>query len=200
LRDHKVAGVPLVPGTAYIEMALAAATEFFGVTPSVLRRIQFQKALFMHDEDSRTLQIVLLPTTNARASIRIFSRATDGAWTLHATADAYRDGPNEPPAGDIAAILSRCPEPIASADYYERFRRNGLDYGPTFRGVTEIWRGAGERFTDRSIDAWGRLGSATAIRWRRVPADARRHQSIERHTTARDCGPSRFDRQIFSPR
>ena len=161
LRDHKVAGVPLVPGTAYIEMALAAATEFFGVTPSVLRRIQFQKALFMHDEDSRSLQMVLLPTTNAQASIRICSRATDAGWTLHATADAYRDGPNEPPAGDIAAILSRCPQPIASADYYERFRRNGLDYGPTFRGVTEIRRGAGESIGQIEIpDALkGELGS-----------------------------------------
>jgi NADPH:quinone reductase-like Zn-dependent oxidoreductase/acyl carrier protein len=35
----------------------------------------------------------------------------------------------------------RCPHEIAPAEFYGRLRENGLEYGPCFRGVEQVWRG-----------------------------------------------------------
>jgi len=144
LRDHAVGGRTLVPGTAYVEMVLAAASEFFSRTPDTLRRIEFRKALFLEDEESRLLQVVLSPGAQGEATVRIYGRAAEGAWTLHASADACCSAGEDQAAGDLDAIRSGCAEPVTVADYYEAFRAAGLDYGPAFQGVSALWRGSGE--------------------------------------------------------
>ena len=53
--DHCIHGVPLLPASVYMELALAAAEEVFGAESYVLKDIEFHRALFL-PERTRTMQ------------------------------------------------------------------------------------------------------------------------------------------------
>jgi acyl transferase domain-containing protein len=84
LRDHQIQGAVLLPGAAYVEMALAAASQVYGEGAYVLEDIQFRKALFMSASDEPALQLTLDPR---QAAFEIYSQSkgTKDSWTLHAS-------------------------------------------------------------------------------------------------------------------
>ena len=90
LADHRVQGAVVVPAAAFSEMALAAASEVFGEGRHALRNLSFQKALFLADDQSKTVQLVLSPGTPGEVSFKFFSvqkgeaQASTGS-TLHVT-------------------------------------------------------------------------------------------------------------------
>ena len=47
LDDHRIQGVAVLPASAYVEMALAAAVEVFGAQSVALKDVEFRKALFL---------------------------------------------------------------------------------------------------------------------------------------------------------
>jgi acyl transferase domain-containing protein len=151
LEDHKVSGAVLLPGTAYIEMALAAAFEVFGAGPFTLTGVEFQKALFLAHGSRRTIQVILSPETKAEASFHIYSSSAgagpaNSAWVLNARGRVRRE---DAEAGDcrscaIEELQSRLSEEIEGLDYYRQLRMGGLDYGPQFQGIERIRRCDGE--------------------------------------------------------
>ena len=89
LSDHRLQGAIIVPGAAFVEMALAACAEAFGNPPYVLEDTNLHKALILPEKGSRTVQIVFNPDLLGTITFQIFSRVpeTEGAaaqWTLHA--------------------------------------------------------------------------------------------------------------------
>ena len=90
LDEHRIHGVAMLPASAYVEMAFAAAVEVFGTQPVELTDIEFRKALFLPDGGTATIQVVLSQATDRIATFHIYSSATGGAasgksWMLHAT-------------------------------------------------------------------------------------------------------------------
>src|SRR4029077_9820255 len=88
--DHCVQGAVLVPGSAYVEMALAAALEVFGVGPWALSEMQFHKALFLPENVTRCVQAVLSAEGRGEGTIHVYSRPSGTEsetepWVLHAT-------------------------------------------------------------------------------------------------------------------
>ncbi|AKT41311.1 type I polyketide synthase [Chondromyces crocatus] len=147
LGDHRVQGAVVMPAAAYLEMALAAAAEALdGATP-VVEGVAFHKALFVPESGARRLQVVVTPELGATASFQIASAPPgEQAWTIHATGSVRLDGGSAQARGhaDLAAIRARCTERVSGAEHYETARARGLDYGPSFQGVTEIARRDGE--------------------------------------------------------
>jgi myxalamid-type polyketide synthase MxaD len=84
LDDHRIQGVAVLPASAYVEMALAAAVEVFGAQSVALKDIEFRKALFLPEGGTRTIQVILSPGADGTASFHIYS-CSGKAWTLHAT-------------------------------------------------------------------------------------------------------------------
>src|SRR5262245_25892339 len=58
LADHRLQGVPVLPGAVVIEMALAAATAL-GATPRLLEAITFQRPVFLAKSGAQSLRAVL---------------------------------------------------------------------------------------------------------------------------------------------
>ncbi len=151
LGDHRVQGTVVFPAAAYVEMAAATLS----AEPSRCRRIdeiEFHKPLFLSPSGRRDLQLI---SDEGQGAFEIHGREADGTWTLHASGVCRATGERAEPVG-LAAIQERCHEHIASSDWYRDFEAAGLEYGPDFRGVEEVWRGEGE--------ALGRI---------RVPGDLR---------------------------
>src|SRR6185436_17239622 len=81
---HRVHGVAVLPGTAHLELCLAAAKHVFGGQSHDVVDLTLQTALQLPDQGSRTVQVVLSPD-KAEAGVRIFSLA-GATWLLHTTA------------------------------------------------------------------------------------------------------------------
>jgi acyl transferase domain-containing protein/NADP-dependent 3-hydroxy acid dehydrogenase YdfG/acyl carrier protein len=152
LQDHQICGAVILPATAYMEMALAAAKNVFQDEQVELQQVSIQQALILGETDSKVLQTVLKPSGDDTSySFQILSaNASETAaanWTVHATGQVSRSVAGVTPEPiDLAALQATAQEPIVAADYYHSFRQRGFDYGPYFQGVNQIWRTSSQPF------------------------------------------------------
>jgi acyl transferase domain-containing protein/acyl carrier protein len=151
LVDHQICGAVILPATAYLEMALAAATIVFPNTPTQLNQVNIQQALILGSDDSKILQTVLKLEGDDVYSFQILSantaETTATTWTVHAAGQIARGAAPIPPAPiDLAAIQAAAIGTIDAADYYANLRQRGFDYGPNFQGITQIWQTADQPF------------------------------------------------------
>lgn len=144
LNDHRVYGTPLFPGTGYLEIALAAANQGLGSGPYSVEEVAIQEALILPEDGARMVQIALAPTEANAASFQIFSLEDTGeSWKLNATGK-IRSGAAVSTSISMAEVQARCVEEISAELYYQQLAELGLAYGPSFRGITQIWRREGE--------------------------------------------------------
>ena len=158
LGDHRVQGLAVLPAAAFAGMVLSAAEEASGPGDHTLEEMSFEKALFLPEQGARAVQLVLSAQSVGETSFRFFSQeesATqlDASWTPHAAGRIRHHYPGSQPNGhaDPAEhhespdeLMVRCQEIIAGADLYEGLQERGLEYGPSFRGVEQLWRRDGE--------------------------------------------------------
>lgn len=151
LDDHRVQGIAVLPGAAWLEMVRAAAAQAFGGRATVLKAVELQRMLVLDDASAATIQLRTSTANGAGASFHAYARAADDThgqpeWTLHATGTIM---PGEPaaadlPALDLDAVRTRCRNPIATADLYRAMGSRGLEYGPAFQAVEQLWQGERE--------------------------------------------------------
>ncbi len=154
LYDHRIHGGAVLPASAYVEMALAAAVEVFGTQPVALKDIEFRKVLFLPEGGTLTIQVILSQAAEGAASFHIYScpggvERSDKSWTLHAVGKVcpeQDDGIINPDAGQqtLAEIRTRCAERVSGQDYYRRLRESGVYYGPFFQSIAQLCRNNGE--------------------------------------------------------
>jgi amino acid adenylation domain-containing protein len=138
--QHRVFGRTVLPAAAYLEMALAAGGAVLGAPALVLEDVRFERAAVLPAGGEAVLQLILSPE-GAGHSFRIFSRPADeeaAAWTLHASGRLLPG----PPEG---AAPPRAPggplgEDLPAALCYQRFRAQGIDYGPAYQGIDSLSR------------------------------------------------------------
>jgi acyl transferase domain-containing protein len=89
LRDHRIQGVIVVPGTVYLGIAQAGADECFGAGSYFLHDVEFHKALFLPQDGIRKAQLVFYPAIKGEYSFKIYSQPKcteqNSTWFLHAT-------------------------------------------------------------------------------------------------------------------
>ncbi|MFF1698096.1 SDR family NAD(P)-dependent oxidoreductase, partial [Streptomyces sp. NPDC058257] len=155
LADHAVADTVLLPGTAFLELALRAGDE---VGCGLVEELALEAPLVVAGEAAVTLQVWLgAPDDSGRRPVTVSSRtagATGGVWTRHASgtlgasdvSDASDDLTVWPPAGAEALDVE---------GFYDRLAEAGLGYGPAFQGLRAAWRGAtgGAGATDPTVYA-----------------------------------------------
>ncbi|MFB7497256.1 SDR family NAD(P)-dependent oxidoreductase [Streptomyces sp. NPDC056161] len=149
LLDHQVQGLVILPGTAYLELAVAAAAQAIGVDV-VVEDVRYDKALFLTAEAPPLLRVTLRPAGPGWA----FDVATaDGTeWTRHAhgrveeapAGTRMLEVPDDPPA----QIAERVPEHLTGAEFYRRFAARGNDWHGVFQGVGQVWRGDDEALAE----------------------------------------------------
>jgi acyl transferase domain-containing protein/acyl-CoA synthetase (AMP-forming)/AMP-acid ligase II/acyl carrier protein len=155
LSDHKVQGSVVLPAAVYLEMAQAATAEILGTGPSILSNITFQEALILPAAGERLLQFVSTPASAGNASFQIYSSHThangnqeNAGWTLHASGDMRLESENiarcTQEQYSIGEIQARCPRQKSAVELYASLKDAGLEYGPAFQGVQEVWCGSRE--------------------------------------------------------
>ena len=143
LADHRVRGHVVLPGTAYLEMALAAAKLAVEGGGAILEEVQMLKACFLPEDQAQMMQSFFNPSDS---SFTVFGRPQLGnaAWTMLARG-ILRGRPVEAaPAIDLEEIRQRCRVEIDAESCYTRFKNVGLDYGPAFQSLRSIRQGERE--------------------------------------------------------
>ncbi|MEN3357457.1 MAG: hypothetical protein V7637_1439 [Mycobacteriales bacterium] len=161
LADHAVAGTVLLPGAAFVELALHAAEQ---AGAARLADLTVAAPLVLGDAAARQVQVVVGPADSAgRRPVDIHSRpdgAGDGddGWTLHASGALATDpaGHDRPGADDGFPGGAWPPPgavPIGYADAYRELAGRGYDYGPAFQGLTGAWRAGADVYAEVSLPA-----------------------------------------------
>ncbi|MGW9206913.1 SDR family NAD(P)-dependent oxidoreductase [Embleya sp. NPDC055664] len=160
LADHAVHDTVLLPGTAFLDLALHAA----GLSGcSTIEELTLEAPLPLPEHHALHLQIsVGAPDEHQRRALSVYSRpethdpegsigsdrsdSPSVAWTRHATATLGIESWIEPaptterrPAGAVAVDIDNA---------YADFAEQGYHYGPTFQGLTALWRDGDDLYAE----------------------------------------------------
>ena len=152
LTDHCVQDTIVYPGAAYVEMALAAAQQtFVESTVYCVEQLEFQTPLFLIQEDSPTLQLTLEPTNQTAFTIYSWAKNTE-SWVKHATGQLTPVQSTQPqPAKALEELRHRCSTEKTQSECYQQFAQLGLQYGPYFQGIEQLWQGDKEAVSQLRI-------------------------------------------------
>ena len=147
LKDHRVLGQVVLPGAAYVEMAIAAAQQWHTSSHLTLNQVAIEKALLLSATDQEsTLQVSLIPDGADQATIQIASLSPidKKMVTRHATATVAT---GETVATTQPSLTSFQTEllsyPVAIAPYYQTLSEQGLNYGTNFQVIQQLWQKEG---------------------------------------------------------
>ncbi|HQU11754.1 MAG TPA: SDR family NAD(P)-dependent oxidoreductase [Acidiphilium sp.] len=135
LADHQVGDAVVLPGAVYLEMALAAAREWYGEGGQIVEELDILSPVAFDGEHGRTLRLTFSPS-DLRFRIEGRQRLSDTPWTLHAQGRLL-GAQTSPPAPTIE-VPRQGVVSIDGATHYAHARSIGLDYGPAFRGIADI--------------------------------------------------------------
>ncbi|WP_405182248.1 SDR family NAD(P)-dependent oxidoreductase [Nocardia sp. NBC_01377] len=150
LAEHAVSGVTVLPGTAFLELALRAADE---VGCAVVDELTLHTPLAVPERGAAWLQVRVGPAAaDGRRALSVHGRPdqdTAAEWTAYATGTLAPHGGD--PADSVVAWPPADAEPLDIAELYDRFAAAGYGYGPTFRCVRSAWRRGGEIFAEIAL-------------------------------------------------
>jgi acyl transferase domain-containing protein/acyl carrier protein len=138
--DHRVEGRIVFPGAGYLEMVLAAGREIFGQQSYLLEEVEFQRALFLPEDDSSVcLQLTCEP---AEASFHFDSQTgpSDAKWTRHVTGQLRPTPKRALENIDPASLLIDDRQEVPLQEYYEQRKQSGLEFGPSFQTLQQVWQ------------------------------------------------------------
>jgi len=140
LADHAVAGTVLLPGTAFVELALRAAeeTEMGGV-----EELTLQVPLILSENGAVEIQVSVAEADDRdRRAIAVHSRAQSAEspdeWVENAAGVLAAQQPLESATFEVWPPPGA--EPLETEFLYDRLAEAGFDYGPAFQGVRSAWR------------------------------------------------------------
>ncbi len=144
LADHAVNGTVLLPGTAFVELAIRAGDE---TGCGWIEDLTLELPLVVPERGGVTLQLAVGPEDESgRRELSVHSRVADGSWLRHAT--GVLSSAEAPSAADLGAWPPVGAEAVDLAAFYEGMAAAGLDYGPAFQGLRSVWRGGDDVFAE----------------------------------------------------
>ncbi|MDR8412929.1 type I polyketide synthase [Nonomuraea sp. 3-1Str] len=147
LSDHAVDGAVLLPGTAFVELALEAAAT---AGCDTVEDLTLEAPLYLPETGTVHAQVAVGgPDAEGRRTLAVHARPADdpdAPWTRHATGLLTTATPSLP--GSAAAWPPPGAEPVDLDDLYGRLAGRGYDYGPAFQGLRAAWRGDGVAYVE----------------------------------------------------
>ena len=144
--DHRISGTVVLPTTAELEAATVLGRMHFGTHQVSFENAMHHRAMSFSNSEERIVRLVVTPLRSDKANFRLLSagRGDADVWQTHMTGILRRSQAQAPPAFSLRDVQTRCQRTIPIADFYDRLHRLGLEYGPSFRGVRELYIGERE--------------------------------------------------------
>ncbi|WPB93156.1 type I polyketide synthase [Streptomyces malaysiensis] len=153
LADHAVMGAVLLPGTAFVELAVRAGEQ---VGCDLVEELTLEAPLILPERGGIRLQIVVgAPDDTGRRPLFLHScpdeAGDDVLWARHATGVLVEGVPVSGPSFELSVWPPAGAEPIGIDGLYEGLAEAGFGYGPVFQGVRAAWRGDGEVYAEVAL-------------------------------------------------
>ncbi|MDX8141338.1 type I polyketide synthase [Lentzea sp. BCCO 10_0061] len=165
LADHAVQDTVLLPGTAFVELALRAADE---VGCAAIEELTLAAPLVLPPRGAARIQVAVGAADDAgKRPITVHSATGDEeSWSLHATGTLTPDEP-----GPMPGLAVWPPDGATAIDVtglYDGLQDNGFGYGPAFQGLRAAWSLDGAVFAEVALpdgqrDSAGRFGLHPAL-------------------------------------
>ncbi len=166
VKDHKIYDDIIVPGAAYIEMALVGGISLKkdkNINNVVLSNIAFREALLLKENNS-VIQTSFFPSTTDTSKnyyeFKIHSTIEDtdkensnGQWKYHVNGILKLENTSDTieKIEALDSIKSRCPHTKEHQEHYTEVSAAGLHYGSCFQGVRKIWYSQDEALIQVSL-------------------------------------------------
>jgi acyl transferase domain-containing protein/NADP-dependent 3-hydroxy acid dehydrogenase YdfG/acyl carrier protein len=142
LIDHALDGSPLLPGAAFAEMMLAASRSAPGDQAWALQNVAFEAMLPVHHGSPRPTQLFVRAAATGLREVSIFAADASGAFRRHATGSLARDSADPIALSTLAEARIDCNRSVDIEALYQSFEARGMDYGPAFRTLRDVWVGS----------------------------------------------------------
>lgn len=152
LADHVIGGVVLLPGAAFVELALRAGDQ---VGCRVVEELTVLAPLTLPKAGGVQLQVVLgAATASGQRAVTMYSRDSGGDrleadWVLHA--QGVLGDSTVAPAADLSVWPPAGVAPVDVGDAYSELAQRGYAYGHAFQGLTAMWRRGREIYAEVRI-------------------------------------------------
>ncbi|HEX6344775.1 type I polyketide synthase [Umezawaea sp.] len=148
LADHEVHDAVLLPGTAFLDLAVRAGDE---TGCDLVEELTLEAPLVLRAAAAHRVQVrVSAPDAAGRRPVSVHSRSDDAdGWTRHASG-VLATAP-APAGDDLAEWPPVGASPVAVDSLYDGLSARGLGYGPLFRGVRAAWRRDGDVFAEVAL-------------------------------------------------
>ncbi|OLR93557.1 type I polyketide synthase [Actinokineospora bangkokensis] len=166
LADHAFDGTVILPGAAFVELAIRAGDELGCAT---LDELTLEAPLVLTATGAVDVQVIVGADEGGRRVVGIHSRTDDGEWTRHATGlltDSTNNTDNTESTGSIGEPVAVWPPAGATAvpqdeltAVYDTFAARGLGYGAAFQGLTAAWRAGDTLHTEVRLPESGAPGA-----------------------------------------
>ncbi|WP_245985219.1 type I polyketide synthase, partial [Streptomyces tateyamensis] len=147
LADHDTLGSVLLPGTAFVELALRAGQQ---AGCDLLEELTLQSPLLLPEQGGVQVQVLVGAADESGSHpVSILSRreGLDLPWTLNAAGSLAAGAPV--PDFELADWPPVGAEPIEVEGAYEKLAGGGCyAYGPAFQGLQAAWRRGAEVFAE----------------------------------------------------
>nr|WP_268874151.1 SDR family NAD(P)-dependent oxidoreductase [Streptacidiphilus melanogenes] len=148
LADHAVMGSVLLPGTAFVELAVRAGEQ---VGCDLLEELTLAAPLVLPERGGVQLRVTVgASDASGCRPLSLYSRLEDApeaeTWIRHATGLLASGA--QPAGFDFGVWPPAGAEPVDTTGLYEGAAAAGLEYGPLFRGLRRAWRRDGEVFVE----------------------------------------------------
>ncbi|MFF5392549.1 SDR family NAD(P)-dependent oxidoreductase [Streptomyces sp. NPDC013012] len=163
IADHAVRGRTLLPGTAFVELALHAAAATGCAT---VEELSLEAPLVLDGRRAAQVQVrVEAADGQGRRRLTVHSRPEGAAdeevaWTRHGESVVAPAAVPVTAADWAAAWPPAGAERVEPADVYGQFSDLGYEYGEVFAGVEALWRADGEVFAEVRLPARARTDAA----------------------------------------
>jgi polyketide synthase 12 len=163
LADHAIFGTPLLPASAFVELALEAGRR---VDAGHLQRLTVAAPLILPEGRAVQLQVAVGPDEQGRREVSIHSRPEAEAggeaseWVLHASGALVAEDQHLVEREPLRSWPPEGAEPVAVEDLYRRLADRGFDHGPAFQGLRVLWRDGDSVYVEVSLPGGQDQGAA----------------------------------------
>ncbi|MCX8131442.1 MAG: SDR family NAD(P)-dependent oxidoreductase [Clostridia bacterium] len=149
LFDHVVKGNRIFPGVAYLEMVIAAAMEAAGLSPEDGAGINLENIVWIRpiavQDHPVEIHIGLSLQNDGDVQYQIYSEDIEmkSQKIVYSQGTVTFDSKRSVSSLDLKKLLAQSTLQTADPDqYYKVFEEMGINYGPGYRGIKEVYAGA----------------------------------------------------------
>lgn len=149
LADHQVGDSIIYPGAGFMELALAAASQFRQADVIEVEELEILSPLVLDALHSKKIQTLL---DEQSGQISISNRAYSGGdqWTLNAKARAVHQSTGQALKLQAPILPERQPD-FSAQDHHQLTVQAGLQYGPAFSAVARGWQSEHEVLAELAL-------------------------------------------------